>query len=281
MTDPTSPAHPADRVIAAAGPAARAAWESFTAPGALAPTTRAAAVGLARQFLGWVDATGQRLTDVRPAAVESYLDRPDLGPATRKHYRWMLRRLLAALTDHGVLPPLPAVDVRSNSRPRATPPTDHVPDGPSGVMSLPAAAGEGTPEDLERFRRYARGEYERAAAAATGWAEVLRALDSLRGRTPSPPPPAVERPAGLTDQARMSLLVEEAVACLTVNGSMPTARRIQEWIAARRAELVPTNRQKMRQVLWGRRDLFAFAAEKGGWHLVYTAAGAVEPGRDE
>lgn len=90
-------------VIAAAGPAACAAWEEFLGGAGLGASSRIVYRQRAAQFLRWLSAQGLDLMQVTPALMASYLDGLSDSPHARMTYRTPLRRLFDSITAHGVI----------------------------------------------------------------------------------------------------------------------------------------------------------------------------------
>jgi transposase-like protein len=116
-------------IIAAAGPAAVAAWETFLAAEGLKASTRKLYRNRARQFLTWLESRGIGLPAVTPATVERYLDSHTTGAHERLIRRAPLRRLFFTLIAADVIASNPAGRTRARNNPsapdRAPPDAEH------------------------------------------------------------------------------------------------------------------------------------------------------------
>jgi hypothetical protein len=100
--------------IIAAGPAAVAAWDDFTASGALRASTQSIYRRTALRFLHWLEPQGIGLSQITPLLLERFLDEKDLSYESKVTYRTALRRFLAALIARQAVPSNPADRAKLN-----------------------------------------------------------------------------------------------------------------------------------------------------------------------
>jgi integrase/recombinase XerD len=91
-------------LVAAAGPAARFAWDEFFSGSIRNPHTRRAYGRAVRQFLAWVEGQGVALPQITPGLVGRYVDQLRLGIPSKKQHLAALRGFFDALVlRHAVL----------------------------------------------------------------------------------------------------------------------------------------------------------------------------------
>jgi site-specific recombinase XerD len=100
-------------VVAAAGHAARFAWDEFFAGELANPHTRAAYARAARRFLGWCDAAGLALQEITPGRVGDYFARHPGSVPTKKLHLAAVRRLFDRLVVRHAVLLNPALSVRA------------------------------------------------------------------------------------------------------------------------------------------------------------------------
>jgi hypothetical protein len=108
--------------IAAAGPAAVAAWHDFTGAEGFRAATRDIYRRTALRFLRWLEPQGIGLAQVSAGVVERYLAEQGIAPNSKVTYRTAVRRLFDALAARQAVP---------------TNPTDRAGGGADDPLSLP------------------------------------------------------------------------------------------------------------------------------------------------
>ncbi|MBA4065645.1 MAG: integrase [Isosphaera sp.] len=99
--------------VAAAGPAARFAWDEFFAGELANPHTRAAYARAARRFLGWCEAAGLALRDITPGHVGDYFAHHAGSVPTKKLHLAAVRRFFDRLVVRHAVVLNPALSVRA------------------------------------------------------------------------------------------------------------------------------------------------------------------------
>jgi len=173
-------------LVAAAGPAARFAYEEFLYGQLRNPHTRAAYGRAVRRFLAWAEGAGLRLDQVTPGAVGAYFDAFGGSVPTRKLYLAALRHFFDVMVSRHVVVLNPAASVRVERYQVVeglTPPSPAAATCPplAGTASSPANRDPGSPPRTNPIRRC-----RSVRAVVRAWAAAKPASRSQNTRRSHP-----------------------------------------------------------------------------------------------